>query len=114
MIGQTKVIAIWKLIEYVGLVLFIVIVPRTMGPDLYGLFAVFLSFIGVFTMASGLGALSMFGRFIPQYEAQGEKAKTQAFFVQLFCARSLMAGLLSVVFLFIFPLISHYRLGFCS
>ena len=104
-IGKTRILLIWKLVEYAGLALFIVIVPSVMGPDLYGRVAVLLSFIILLTMVTGLGGLPMFGRFIPQYEAQGEKSKTQALFVQLFWARALVAGLLSIVFLFLFPLI---------
>ena len=104
-VGQTRVIMVWKMIEYVGLVLFTVIVPRAMGPDLYGRFAVLLSCVALFTMASGLGGLAIFGRFIPEYRAQGEKLKTQILFTQLFIARVLVAGLLGMAFILIFPMI---------
>lgn len=104
-LGQARAVIIWKLIGYVGLGLFIVIVPRAMGPDLYGRVAGLLSLISLLTLLTGLGAIPMFGRFIPQYEAQGEKSKTQALFVQLFCVRALVAGLLAMVFLFLFPLL---------
>ena len=77
----------WKSVEYVGLAAFILIVPRLMGPELYGRFALLFSLIGLLMLVIGLGALSIFGRFIPQYEAQGEKSKIQALFVELFFVR---------------------------
>ncbi len=102
-LGQARVVMIWKLVEYVGLISFIVIAPRSMGPELYGRFAVLLSVIGLLIMACSLGALPTFGRFAPEYTAKGEKPKIQAVFVQLFFVRALCAILLGAGFLFIIP-----------
>jgi len=96
-------VLIWKLIEYMGLACFIVLVPQMMGPDSYGSFAVLLSLFGLFIMISGLGAFLAFGRFIPEYEARKEKLKTKALFMQLLIIKTAVVGLLSVFFLFIFP-----------
>lgn len=102
-LGQTRTAMIWKLVEYVGLISFIVIAPRNMGPDLYGRFAALLALIGLFIAITGLGALPTFGRFVPEYAAKGEESKIQAVFTQLFFVRVGVAGLLGVVFLFLFP-----------
>jgi O-antigen/teichoic acid export membrane protein len=104
-IGQGRIVVIWKLVEYTGQALFIVIVPRVMGPDLYGGFALLLSVVGLLTIVSTLGALATLGRFVPEYETGRERARTRALFMQLFCLRSLASLLLVVIFLFIFPLL---------
>jgi len=92
----------WKLVEYVGLVLFSVIVPRVMGPDMYGRFAALLSLFGLLVVISGLGVLPTFGRFVPEYQVQGEKLKIQVLFTQSFFVRVLVAVFLSVVFVLLF------------
>ncbi len=101
--SQTRVVIIWKLTEYVGLSLFLVIVPRMMGPDMYGGFATFLSLIALLAMASGLGALPMFGRFVPEYQVQGENLKTKVLFMQFFVVRVLVTTLLAVGVLSLLP-----------
>jgi O-antigen/teichoic acid export membrane protein len=101
--GQAKVVTILKLVEYVGLVLFAVIVPRMMGPDLYGRFAAFLSSIALLTIAGGLGVIRMFGRFVPEFQVQKEMSKSQVLFTQVFFVRFLIALLLAVAFFLFFP-----------
>ena len=100
---QTRVVMIWKFVEYVSLSLFAIVVPRAMGPDLYGRFAALLSFIGLLTMINGLGVLVMFGRFVPEYRVRGERLKIQVLFTQTFVVRVLFAILLGIVFLLFFP-----------
>ena len=103
-ISNARVVMLWKVVEYTGLALFIIIVPRLMGPKLYGSFAVLFSLIGLLSMASGLGMQNTFGRFVPEYEALGDRSKTRALFTQIFCIRALFAGFLGLLaFLFFLP-----------
>jgi hypothetical protein len=66
---DTRKVIFWKGVEYVGLFLFLVLIPRTMGAKLYGDFAIMLSILGVFILSNALGGLPIFGRFIPEFKA---------------------------------------------
>lgn len=100
---QTRAVVLWKTAEYIGLLLFILAVPRLMGPELYGRFAVLLSLIGVLTLITGLGAQAVFARYIPEYEGRGDRERTREVFLHVLIARSLVAMALGVAFIFVFP-----------
>ena len=73
-----------------------IIVPRIMGPSLYGQFAALVSLMTLLVSASGLGGLATFGRFLPEYELAGDAPKARALFVQLFWTRTGVAALMAV------------------
>ncbi len=94
--GQTRIVMIWKAVEYFGLGLFILIVPRLMGPELYGYFAAILSFIGLLTLGTGLGALQAFGHYLPEYHAGGDPQKSRDLFSQFFWAQDAVECILNI------------------
>lgn len=100
---QYRAILFWKGVDYAGLILFTVIMPRQMQPASYGRFAALLSLIGLLTMASTMGAQATFGRFVPEYEARGEHDRTRALFSLMFILRAIVAGALAVALLLFFP-----------
>ena len=80
-----------------GSLLFAVLVPRLMGPNDYGRYALITSLSFWFMMLSDLGYAQVMGRYVPYFTLQGEKEKLQKFFSNLL-AVSLMIGALSAAF----------------
>ncbi len=60
--------------QYPFLVLYAVLVPRTMGPETYGQFALLLSFVAIAVSTADLGLSEVFGRFVPELEVRGERS----------------------------------------
>ncbi len=104
-VSLTRVVMYWKALEYVGLAAFIVLVPRLMGPERYGRFAAVVSLLVLLITASGLGGMTAFGRFVPQYLAAGDWSKARALFVQLFWARAGVSILLAAGLFLFFPVL---------
>jgi len=77
-----------------GSLLFAVIVPRLMGPNHYGRYALIMSLYLWFVMASDLGYSEIMGRYVPHLRLQGEEEKLRKFFSNLL-AVSLVSGILS-------------------
>jgi O-antigen/teichoic acid export membrane protein len=97
--GQTRTVLAWKAVEYAGLALFTIAVPRLMGPERYGSFAAVLGAVALLTMFAGIGAQATFGRFLPEYAAAGRPDRVRQLFMQLLSARLVAAvvfGLLLV------------------
>jgi len=117
-INYTRKVLIWKAIEYIGLLIFIMFVPPMMGPNLYGKFALLLSIIGLITLATGIGVQQIFGRFIPEYITIENHIKVQNLFIQILSLRTFVAIIGTVLFLVLFPKllpkISIYTLIFGS
>ena len=91
---QARVVAVCKAIEYLTMGAFAIVVPRLMGPVLYGQFALLLGFISLLTMAFGFGVLSTFARFVPIYRVRDTMAKVGVLFMQVLLLRmALLAAL---------------------
>jgi len=76
-----------------GSLLFAVLVPRLMGPNDYGRYALITSLSFWFMMFSDLGFTQIMGRYTPLFMLQGEKEKLQKFFTNLLTV-SLVSGAL--------------------
>ncbi len=76
-----------------GSLLFAVLVPRLMGPNDYGRYALITSLSFWFMMLSDLGFTQIMGRYTPLMMLQGEKEKLQKFFTNLLTV-SLVSGAL--------------------
>lgn len=100
---QVRGVVVWTTLEYIGLLLFVLVVPRLMGPALYGSFAVLLAVIGVLTLITGLGVQAVFARYVPEYERRGDRVRTRGVFVQMLLARSVVAIVLGVAFISFVP-----------
>jgi O-antigen/teichoic acid export membrane protein len=74
--------------------LFAVLVPRLMGPNNYGRYALITSLAFWFMILSDLGFSQIMGRYVPLFRLKGEKEKLQKFFSNLL-AVSLISGVLS-------------------
>lgn len=73
--------------------LFALTVPRLMGPDLYGRYALMLSVILWFTLAGGLGFMSIAARFVPELLAGGRTSELRRF-LSAFMGLRLVTGLM--------------------
>jgi stage V sporulation protein B len=94
--AHTRAVLALKGVEYAGLALFTVLVPRLMGPERYGTFAAVLGAVGLLTMFAGIGAQATFGRFVPEYVGAGRPDRVRQLFSQVFLARVLTASALAV------------------
>ena len=102
-VSQTRVVGVWKIVEYAGLAAFTVTVPRLMGPNQYGQFAALVSLLTLLVSVSGLGGLATFGRFLPEYELSGDRASARALFVQLFWIRTGVAAVFAIGLMALIP-----------
>lgn len=66
-----------------GSFLFAVFVPRLMGPENYGRFALVTSLSIWFVMFSNLGLSQVIGRYVPEFKLQGDKEGLKKFFSNL-------------------------------
>ena len=77
--------------------LFAVLIPRLMGPETYGQYALVTSLSIWFVLFSGLGFTPLIGRYVPQFAHQGDRQALKAFFGNLLTVRlasgALAAGL---------------------
>jgi stage V sporulation protein B len=84
-----------------GSLLFAVLVPRLMGPNDYGRYALITSLYLWFMILSDLGFPQIMGRYVPLFILQGEKEELQKFFSNLLTL-SLVSGALSGCFYLLF------------
>src|SRR5712691_10669733 len=103
MLAAVRVVGIWKCGEYAALAAFVIIVPRMMGPILYGRLAALVALMALLVSTSGLGAGATFGRFLPEYGATNDQLKARALFIQLFWTRAVSALFLSVGLMALLP-----------
>ncbi len=71
----------------VGAAVFAVLVPRLMGPAVYGRYALLTSVSMWFALLSGLGAVSLITRIIPQFTASGDFSGLQKLVTNLLAFR---------------------------
>lgn len=104
---HTRTVLGWKAIEYGGLALFTLVVPRMMEPERYGSFAAVMGAVGLLTMFSGMGAQATYGRFVPQYTGAGRPDRVRHLFMELLGVRVLaglaLGGLLAVGLPYLLP-----------
>ena len=93
---DTLKVILWKGVEYIGLFLFLALIPRMMGPKLYGDFAIMLSVLGMFILSNALGGISIFGRFVPEFKVNNQTACIKGLFTQFFIFRLISSLALAV------------------
>lgn len=99
---HAKILLFWKIVEYTGLVAYILIIPKSMGPETYGKFAVLMAAIGILWMFSSLGIQSIFGRFISEFESNNQRKKSQELFTQFFLLRFILSLVLIALLFYFF------------
>jgi O-antigen/teichoic acid export membrane protein len=66
-VRQVALLAAQRLVQIAAGALYMALIPRVMGPDTYGRFSTLQSISLWFSMLSGLGAVSMMTRFVPEF-----------------------------------------------
>jgi O-antigen/teichoic acid export membrane protein len=82
-----------------GALLSAVLVPRLMGPDIFGRYALLSSLAGGLTMMSGLGLRDVIGRYAPVLVAAGDWPGLRRLFSQLLAVRVMSGAAATVVYL---------------
>lgn len=72
-----------KIAQYPFLALSVMLIPRMMGPEVYGQYAFLTSIIVITTSLTDLGIDGIFARFIPEFEIRGELTTVKRFFSNL-------------------------------
>ncbi len=105
-----SLITLNKLIQLMGGALWALIVPRWMGPDHYGRFALAMSLSLLLWWAGDLGGLEVFGRHIPPL-LERDPDKAHMLFGQTFLVRLLIALMLVPAMWAVGPLIAPWLRG---
>ena len=71
---QVVLLAAQRLVQIAAGFLYVALIPRAMGPEVYGQFTTLQAMSLWFSMLSGLGALSMMTRFVPEFIQRGDQA----------------------------------------
>ena len=100
-VGQLRSVALLKGAQVVAGILFTVLVPRLMGPNLYGQFAVIISVFTLWRMSCTIGGRYIFGRFIPEYSSRGDSDRIREVFMHVLGARAIVV-LVAAPLLFFF------------
>ncbi|MBC8255194.1 MAG: oligosaccharide flippase family protein, partial [Ardenticatenia bacterium] len=79
--------------------LFAVLVPRLMGPDLYGRYTLTTSLAFWFVLFSGLGSNQVTARYAPQFVLEGDRQGLQQLFGSLVIVRLLSGALAAGLYL---------------
>jgi len=95
----------WRVFRYPFILLSVAVIPRLMGDEVYGEYALFVSVYVVFEYFSDVGITQIFGRFIPDFETRGQTGKTN----QLFHAFLLYGIALSSLLLTALLIVSRTR-----
>ncbi len=108
-----SLITINKMIQLIGGALWAVIIPRWMGPEHYGRFALAMSISLLLWWAGDLGGLEVFGRHIPSLSERSPQA-ARKLFGQALLLRIIIALSLIPLMLILGPLIAPWLKGWPS
>ena len=108
-----SLISINKVIQLMGGALWALIIPRWMGPEAYGQFALATAISLLLWWAGDFGGLEVFGRHLPTLREKNPEEARQLF-AQTFLLRVLVAVLLIPLMLVVGPLIAPWLRGWPS
>jgi O-antigen/teichoic acid export membrane protein len=100
-------IAAQRVLNVAGAVLFAVLVPRLLGPTVFGRYALLVSVSLWFSLLSGLGAVSMLTRSVPRFLAAGDEAGVRRLASSLVLLRAVTGACSAAGFV----LVAVYLLG---
>lgn len=76
-------VALLRVAQYPFIALFAMLVPRLMGPDNYGRYALFVSLVGMLSAFLDLGATEISARTVPELQQRHDEAGIRTFFSRL-------------------------------
>jgi O-antigen/teichoic acid export membrane protein len=91
-----------KVVQYPFLALSVMLIPRMMGPEVYGQYAFLTSIIVIAASFADLGVEAIFGSFVPEYEVRGELSRVNKLFSNFI---ALKVGIDLAASLLLFPLL---------
>ncbi len=91
LVGQLRQVVSLKAAQFLGIALSGILIPRWMGPDLFGRFVVLFSLIMLWRTTCNIGGRYIFGRFVPQYASRGEPEEVQAVLMHVLATRAAIA-----------------------
>lgn len=83
--------------QVVGGVLFVLLVPRALGPEVYGQLAYAFAFTVIFQMLGELGYQEIFSRFVPEADERGGAAAVKRLARELFAVKGVAGVVLGVL-----------------
>lgn len=86
-----------KVAQYPFLALSVMLIPRMMGPKIYGEYALLISIIAIMASMLSLGVVEIFGRFVPELEIRGESANIKRFSSNILALKSVINLIASIV-----------------
>ena len=86
--------------EVAGTFVFAALIPRLMGPDIYGQYALVTSLSIWFIILSDLGFTQVMARYVPQFMFQEKRENLKTFFSHLLTVSLVSGGLSSLMYLF--------------
>lgn len=101
-VKNLSVVILLKVAQYPFLALAMALVPRMMGPETYGKYALLLSIVTVADSLNYLGVGEIFGRFVPEFQVRGDSegiARLSSGFLALKALLSLITSALLFVVL---------------
>ena len=100
-------VALLRLAQYPFIVVFALLVPRMMGPDTYGHYALFVSWIGMIAAFLDPGMAEIAARVVPELQQRRDEAGIRTFFSRMLGFKIVLDVLVGLVFAFgfraIFP-----------
>lgn len=98
-VRNVAILAVQRVIQIAADLLYVALITRIMGPQVFGQFSTIQSISMWFTIMSGLGAVSLMTRYVPEFVQRGDVAGLRKLTGSLFTLR-LGTGLLGAVLYF--------------
>ncbi|GAG81071.1 unnamed protein product, partial [marine sediment metagenome] len=101
LIRHSGPILIGKAIQYFGALLYAIVIPRLMGPSVYGVFAVYSSLLILLYVLGDFGSLAIYGHYVPAFLIEGEDERVQRLFTHLMLFKIGVGLIIGIVFVII-------------
>lgn len=101
-IRSVSVGTVWRVLRYPFIALSVAIIPRTMGDEVYGRYAYFMSVFLILDYLTDIGVTQVFGRFVPECETKGD-SRQSAHLLHGFLRYAMLLTMAIVVILLCIP-----------
>ena len=98
-VRQVGVLALQRAVQIAAGVLFVALIPRAMGPEMFGQFVTLQTLSMWLSMIGGLGAVALMTRYVPEFVARGDRPGLRKLAGSLLTLR-LINGLLGALLYF--------------